>query len=164
MTDTPATPADPYVMTADQIYALTPDQATAVLAAMDRVIHPPPSVVPQDSQDAKMQLDLLSRNASWAESLFKGNVETRKQFDELVAKAAGGDSVSDAVVGIVEPVQPLFETTANGELPRRHVEAAISGLRDSDLNDESISQRAFQSHRPRLQSPPGSGTGATSVR
>ena len=47
MPDTPAAaPVDPYVMTADQIYSLTPDQATAALAAMDRAIHPPPSVVP----------------------------------------------------------------------------------------------------------------------
>jgi hypothetical protein len=141
MTDTlAAPPADPYVMTADQIYSMTPDQATAALAAMDAVIHPPPSVVPQDAQDARQQLDLLSRNASWADNLFKGNVETRKQFDELVAKAAGGDSVSDAVVGIVEPALPLFETTANGELPRRHVEGTIASLRDSGLNDASIEQ------------------------
>ena len=134
MPDTPAAPApvDPWSM--------TPDQATAALAAMDAAIHPPPPLVPQDAQDARAQLDLLTRNPSWAESLLKGNVETRKQFDELVAKAAGGDSVSDAVVGVVEPVEPLFETTANGELPRRHVEAAISGLRDSGLNDASISQ------------------------
>ena len=92
MTDSPAAaPADPWSMTTDQISSLTPDQATAALAAMDRAIHPPPSVVPADAQDARMQLDLLSRNASWAESLFKGNVETRKQFDELVAKAAGAN-------------------------------------------------------------------------
>ena len=57
-----------------------------------------------------------------------------------MAKAAGGDGVSDAVVGIVEPVEPLFETTANGELPRRHVEAAISGLRDSGLNERAFEQ------------------------
>ena len=94
MADTPAAPpADPYVMTADQIYSMTPDQATAALAAMDHAIHPPPSVVPQDAQDARATLEMLSRNASWADSLFKGNVETRKQFDELVAKAAGGDAV-----------------------------------------------------------------------
>ena len=67
---------------------------------MDAAIHPPPSVVPQDAQDARQQLDLLSRNASWADSLFKGNVETRKQFDELVAKAAAGDTVGDAVAGL----------------------------------------------------------------
>jgi hypothetical protein len=141
MTDTPAAPpADPWAMTTEQIYSMTPEQAGAALKAMDAAIHPPPSVVPQDAQDARQQLDLLSRNASWADSLFKGNVETRKQFDELVAKAAGGDDVADAVVGIVEPTTPLFETTANGELPRRHVEGTIAGLRDSGLNDESISQ------------------------
>ena len=139
MTDTPAAPA-PADLTAEQIYAMTPAEAGAALAAMDRAIHPPPSVVPQDAQDARATLDLLSRDASFARELFSGSIEARKRFDELVAKAAGGDRVSDAVVGIVEPVEPLFETTANGELPRRHVEAAISGLRDSGLNDESISQ------------------------
>jgi hypothetical protein len=139
MVDTPAAPA-PADLTADQIYAMTPEEAGAALAAMDAVIHPPPSVVPQDAQDARQQLDLLSRNASWAGSLFKGNVETRKQFDELVAKAAAGDAVGDAVAGIVEPAVPLFETTANGELPRRHVEGTIAGLRDAGLNDAAIEQ------------------------
>ena len=141
MTDSPAAaPADPWSMTTDQISSLTPDQATAALAAMDRAIHPPPSVVPADAQDARMQLDLLSRNASWAESLFKGNVETRKQFDELVAKAAGANDTEDMVAGIVEPAMPLFETTANGELPRRHVEGAIASLRDAGLDGPSIEQ------------------------
>ena len=87
-----------------------------------------------------MQLDMLSRNASWADSLFKGNVETRKQFDELVAKAAAANDTEDMVAGIIEPAAPLFETTANGELPRRHVEGTIAGLRDSGLNDASIAQ------------------------
>jgi hypothetical protein len=72
--------------------------------------------------------------------LFNGNVATRKQFDELVAKAAGGDDVGDALAGVVELAVPLFETTANGELPRRHVEGTIAALRDAGLNDESISQ------------------------
>ena len=141
MPDTPAAPpADPWSLTTDQIHSLTPEQAGATLKAMDAAIHPPPSVVPQDAQDARAQLDLLSRNASWADSLFKGNVETRKQFDELVAKAAAGDDVGDAVAGIVEPVTPLMEVTANGELPRRAVEATISGLRDAGLSDASIEQ------------------------
>ena len=134
MTDTPAAPApvDPWSM--------TPDQATAALAAMHTALYPPPSTVPQDAQDARVTLERLSRDASWAESLFKGIVETRKQFDALIAKAAGANDTEDMVAGIVEPAVPLFETTANGELPRRHVEAAISSLRDSGLNDESISQ------------------------
>jgi hypothetical protein len=134
MADTPAAPApvDPWSM--------TPDQATAALAAMDAAIHPPPSIVPQDAQDARVMLDRLSRDASWAQRLFSGNVEARRQFDELVAKAAAGDDVGDAIAGIVEPALPLIETVAEGELPRRAVEATISGLRDSGLNDDSISQ------------------------
>ena len=81
--DTPAAPApvDPW--------SLSATEATAALAAMHTALHPPPSVVPQDSQDARQQLDLLSRNASWAESLFKGNVETRKQFDETCGQGRG---------------------------------------------------------------------------
>jgi hypothetical protein len=130
---------DPNVTQVDP-WSLSAEAATAALAAMNNVAHPPPSVVPQDSQDAKATLDLLSRNASWADSLFKGDVATRKQFDELVAKAAGDDNVGDAIAGIVEPATPLFETTANGELPRRHVEGTISSLRDRGLNDDSISQ------------------------
>jgi hypothetical protein len=141
MPDTPAAaPVDPYVMTADQIYSLTPDQATAALAAMDRAIHPPRSVVPQDAQDARATLDLLSRDASFARELFGGSIEARKRFDELVAKAAGDDDVGDAVVGIVEPVTPLMKVTANGELPRRHVEGAIAALRNAGLNNASIEQ------------------------
>jgi hypothetical protein len=134
MTDTPAAPApvDPWSM--------TPDQATAALAAMNAVVNPPPPLIPQDAQDARATLERLSRDKSWADSLFNGNVETRKQFDELVAKAAGGDDVGDAVAGIVEPAVPLFETTANGELPRRHVEGTIAALRDAGLSDGAIEQ------------------------
>ena len=138
MTDTPAAP--PADLTAEQIYAMTPEEAGAALAAMDRAIHPPPPVVPQDAQDARATLDLLSRDAAFARELFSGSIEARKRFDELVAKSAAGDSVGDAVVGIVEPAVPLFETTANGELPRRHVEGAIAALRNAGLNNASIEQ------------------------
>jgi hypothetical protein len=132
--DTPAAPAPV------DVWSMTPAEVAAKLAGMDAAIHPPPPLIPQDAQDARMQLDLLSRNASWAESLLKGNVETRKQFDELVAKAAGGDDTADMVANIVELTPPLFETTANGELPRRHVEGTIAALRDAGLSDGAIEQ------------------------
>jgi hypothetical protein len=134
MPDTPTPPAAP------DPWSMTPEQATAALAAMDRETRPAPTITPVDAQDARVTLDVLSRNPGWAESLFRGDVATRKQFDELVAKAADADTVSDAVAGVVEQTTPLFETTANGELPRRHVEGTIAALRDSGFNDESISQ------------------------
>ena len=139
MVDTPAAPA-PADLTAEQIYAMTPAEAGAALAAMDRAIHPPPSVVPQDAQDARATLDLLSRDASFARELFSGSIEARKRFDELVAKSAAGDDVGDAIAGIVEPALPLIETTAEGELPRRAVEATIAGMRDDGMNDACIEQ------------------------
>ena len=150
MVDTPAAPA-PADLTADQIYAMTPEEAGAALAAMHNAIHPPPSVVPQDAQDARATLDLLSRDASFARELFSGSIEARKRFDELVAKSAAGDDVGDAVAGIVEPALPLIETVAEGELPRRHVEAAISGMRDAGLNDASIEQAINQPPIPRAE-------------
>jgi hypothetical protein len=134
MTDTPTAPApvDPW--------SLTPAEAGAKLAEMQNAANPPPPLIPQDAQDARATLERLSRDKSWADALFNGNVATRKQFDELVAKAASGDTVGDAVAGIVEPAVPLFETTANGELPRRHVEGTIAALRDAGLSDGAIEQ------------------------
>jgi hypothetical protein len=55
--NTPAAPAplDPWSATSDQI--------NAELGRIHREMHPPPSVVPQDAQEARMQLDMLSRVA-----------------------------------------------------------------------------------------------------
>jgi hypothetical protein len=131
------TPAAPAPVDA---WSMTPEQASAEIARLDRETRPAPTLTPVDAQDARVTLDVLSRNPSWAEALFRGDVATRKQFDELVAKAADADQIADAVAGIVEPVTPLFETTVNGELPRRHVEGTISALRDGGLNDASIEQ------------------------
>jgi hypothetical protein len=131
------TPAAPAPIDA---WSLSPEQASAEIARMDRETRPAPTLTPVDAQDARVTLDMLSRNPSWADSLFKGDVATRKQFDEPVAKAADSHPVADAVAGIVEPAVPLFETTTDGQLPRRHVEGAISAMRDAGLSDPAIEQ------------------------
>jgi hypothetical protein len=134
MTDTPAAPApvDPWSM--------TPDQATAALASMHAELHPPRSVVPQDAQDARATLDRLIRDPTFANSLLSGSTEAKKHWDALHAVIGAGDDLRDMVAGIHETSLPLIETTAEGALPRRAVEATISGLRDSGLNDASIEQ------------------------
>jgi hypothetical protein len=119
---------------------MTPEQAAAALAAMDAAIHPSPSVVAQDAQDARATLDRLSRDPTFANALLSGSIEARKHWDTLHAVIAGGNDTQDMIAGIVELTPPIIETVAEGELPRRAVEATISGLRDSGLNDESISQ------------------------
>ena len=113
MTDTPAAPAPV------DVWAMTPDEATAALAAMNAVVNPLPPLVPQDAQDARATLERLSRDKSWADALFNGNVATRKQFDELVAKAAGGDDTADAVAGVVELAVPLLGDGRRRGLARR---------------------------------------------
>jgi hypothetical protein len=123
------------------IEAMTPAQATAALAALHAALHPPPPVVaPADAQDARARLDVLSRDASFANALFSGSIAARQQFDSLIAAAAGGDDVADAVAGIVEPALPLIEATAFGSLPRRAIETTIAGLRDAGLNDATIAE------------------------
>ena len=51
MTDTPAAPAT-LVMTPIRVYSLTPSRPAPRSLRWMRAIHPPPSVVPQDAQDA----------------------------------------------------------------------------------------------------------------
>ena len=89
MFDTSIAADVPWDVTPEQAQSMTAEQATAALAVRHAALHPPPSVVPQDAQDARATLDLLSRDASFARELFSGSIEARKRFDELVAKSAG---------------------------------------------------------------------------
>ena len=127
MTDAPADP-----------FTLTPAEAGAALAAMDAGANPSPPAV-QDAQDARARLDLLSRDATWANRLFNGDVAARKEFDDLVAASAAGDNVDDAIAGIEEPA-PIFETTTGGQLPRRVVNEVIASMRDAGVSDGAIGQ------------------------
>jgi hypothetical protein len=123
----------------DAIAAMSPAEATAALAAMDAASNPPPSIVPQDSQDAKGQLDLLSRNPTWAQALFSGDGAARKQFDALVATAGDADTVGDALANIQEP-SPIIETTAFGELPTSVVKQVVADMRISGISDGAIEE------------------------
>ena len=122
-------------------WSMTPDQATRRARGNRCAIHPPPSVSPGGCSRRPRQLGLArQRNTCGLQSLFQGHVATRRSSTSSWPRLAGGDDVGDAVAGIIEPSTPPFETTANGELPRRHVEGTIASLRDSGLNDASIEQ------------------------
>jgi hypothetical protein len=123
----------------DAIATMTPEQATNALAAMSAASNPPPPLVPANAQDAKAQLDFLSRDTSWSQALMSGNVAARDQFNKLVEAAAAGDTVGDTLANIQEP-EPIFETTMNGQLPSRVVKEVIAGMRDAGLSDAVIEQ------------------------
>jgi hypothetical protein len=120
----------------DEISTMTSEQASAALAAMSTA--PPPSIVPQDSQDAKAQLDLLGRDPNWSRALFAGDRAVRDQFDKLNAKA-GADTIGDALAGIQEP-EPIIETTMFGELPSSAVKQVIADMRTFNISDGAIAE------------------------
>jgi hypothetical protein len=125
----------------DAIAAMSPAEAGAALAAMDTA--PTPGLVPQDSQDAKQQLDLLSRDPNWAQALFSGNAAVNDQFKKLNEIVAAADTVGDALAGIDEP-QQIFETTSFGELPSSAVRAFIADRRLLGISDAAIKESLDQ--------------------
>jgi len=105
------------------IATLTPQEATAKLAEMQAQLHPPPSTTPADAQEAQQLLDKLTKDATWARALMDGNPAANKQFQDLTKQVAARDVVADTFAGITddERTTPIFSTTVDGELPRRHV-------------------------------------------
>jgi hypothetical protein len=131
---------EPTFMITDQGQAMSREDASAGLAALEAKMNPPPPINPEDAQGARARLDLLSKDPRWAHALINGDADTRRQFDALVAKVVAGDDVGDAIAGIVEPLETAIEVTYEGQLPRKDLASAVAGLRDSGLNDAAIVQ------------------------
>jgi hypothetical protein len=121
----------------DDIATLTPAEATARLAEMGTASNPP--IVPQDAQDARAQLNLLSADPGWASALFSGDVAVRAQFDKLNKMVADADTIGDAISGIDEP-QPIIETLTSGQIPARNVKQVIDDMRLAGISDGSIEE------------------------
>jgi hypothetical protein len=118
---------------------LMPAEATAKLAEMQNTLHPPAPIKPEDAQGARQRLGELSKNPSWSKALFAGDTVVTKEFHDLVALSASGDVVADSLAGIVEE-PPIFETTVDGQLPRRVVQQAVADFRADGLDDAAIGQ------------------------
>jgi hypothetical protein len=135
-------PFEPAPPVSVETLTLTPEQATAKLNELHTQLHPPAPIKPEDSQGARQRLQDLSKDASWTRQLFAGDPTAAKTFSELVALSESGDAVGDSLAGIVEDpaTQPIFETTTNGEWPRRVVTELVGDLRSSGLDDHAINQ------------------------
>lgn len=118
---------------------LTPAEATAALARMQFEASPPPPLAPATAADAARRLEILSKDKAWADRLFAGDVAANKEFKELNALAASGDDTADLIAGTATLQQP-FETTIDGQLPRRVVADVVSSLRELGLSDGSIGE------------------------
>jgi hypothetical protein len=130
----PAPPASPETL------ALTPAEATAKLQQMQEALHPPPPPNPTDAQGARQLLDKLTKDSSWAAALVRGDPQANKQFADLTKMVADADDVRDRLAGIVEPETgtPIFETTIDGQWPRRVVAEVVTDLTAAGLDPGSV--------------------------
>ncbi len=129
MTGTSAAPAETGLPTPDQIWSMTPDQATQALADMAKQTPAPP---PQSPEAARQRLatdtDLLRR-------YFDGSPEARTEVEQLKARA-GEDKYSSMVNGTYR--RTGFETSNEHELSVEDTHKAISWFREAGFNNETI--------------------------
>jgi hypothetical protein len=127
------------------IHEMSPEQATAALASLQRewdahnAAAAPPDK-PTTAIEARAKLDTLTANKSWADKLEKGDVEVQKEFKTLTALAADlqpGDQL-DRVAGTAE--RPMIETITDGQLSTGKLMSAVDGLREVGINDEAIKE------------------------
>ena len=131
--------AGPVPMFTPEIQAMSPAEAGAALQKMQDALHPPPNPNPTDATGARQLLSKLTADPSWAALLTRGDPQTRKQFDNLVAMSAGGDDAADAAVGITEE-SPLMEVISGGRLSRRDTRTAVEHFQEIGIGNNAILQ------------------------
>jgi hypothetical protein len=92
-----------------------------------------------DSAAARARLSELSSSQEWRTAFFNGDPQARKDFGELTAAIADGNTVDDVLAG-AGPVSQLIETTTAGQLSSRNTAIEIDHLRQIGLNDKTIAQ------------------------
>jgi hypothetical protein len=67
----------------------------------------------------------------------RGDPTATKTFNDLVALSARGDDVADAVAGIQEPAETVFQTSVAG-MSRHDLAGTVIDLRAAGLDDSVI--------------------------
>jgi hypothetical protein len=124
MTDTPTTAA-----AAD--LGMTPTtQSTAPTT-------PAAPLTPTTAAEARVQLNALVANKAWGQKYLNGDVEARRQFDELTTKIAADDPLESVMAGVQPNTIDVDET---GGARARFVDqiAAVADLRERGIPDQAI--------------------------
>jgi hypothetical protein len=133
MTDGPQPPTT-------DVHSLTAEQATAKLAEMKTAFDgPAPSANPQTANDARRRLEVLGRDAGWSTRFFNGDQEARREFNDLVQRAADGDPVADAMAPAPQR-DFIIETTVDGALPQYMIRDAVADLRLHGISEGAIAE------------------------
>jgi hypothetical protein len=128
---------DTTTMSADQINALTPDEATALLGQMTAdhaAANRPPTGTP--AIEAHARLAELAADPEWSQKLLDSDADTRREFDRLTALVASGSDADLALAGIMPKNHIDY---GPGASLRNQIET-VPLLRQMGVNDESIRQ------------------------
>src|SRR5262249_50085004 len=131
---------------ATDVYAMTPEQATAELSRLTQEFNgPPPSATPSTPAEANARLTALRSDKSFYDKLMHGDTDTRREWDRLT-ELVSRDNRLDAAMS-PNPEFPLMETMDKDHLlSTRHLHSAVEWLRESGLRDDVI--RELFSGRP----------------
>jgi hypothetical protein len=121
------------------VYALTPEQAGAKLAAREvaRVASTAAPLVekPGNHVEARTRLDALKANPDWSTKFLSGDVTARDEYDSLNKLIATADPVDLAMSGTVPDGH-----VDSGRIPLRDQAAAVVSLRDIGISEDAIRQ------------------------
>jgi hypothetical protein len=129
----------PVPMFTPEIQAMSPAEAGVALQKMQDALHPAPDPNPTDATGARLLLNKLTADPTWAAALMRGDEPTTKQFHALTALSAAGDEAADAAVGIQEP-SALVEYTSGGRLNRRDTATAVQHFQEIGIGNDAILQ------------------------
>jgi hypothetical protein len=132
----PATGTSP-TTNAPDTWSLTPDQATAQLAAMQAAYDAsgapaaPTAEQVQDAYDARLRLTALTNDPVWARRYMQGCIPEKREFEaltEMIANDAEATGVLEAPI----------ETTVEGGIRRQDLISEIDHLGKVGIPDEGI--------------------------
>jgi hypothetical protein len=88
---------------------------------------------PTTSHDAALRLTELSADPAFYQKLMRGDVDARRQFDELTALRASGDMITDPT-----PLELGETTVGDSGLARRHLIGVAADMRRDGFPDRAI--------------------------
>lgn len=125
-------------ITADQILAMTPAQATEHLATLvaehAAATRPPAVAAPTTPAEARARMAALAADPKWSTAYLNGDVEARREFQSVTALIADGNEADLALAGVVPENLVDFGPGASV----RDQAKAVPNFREMGIRDEVI--------------------------
>jgi hypothetical protein len=131
--DLSANPAEAAEVRGD-IWSMTPEEATAVLAERSLDFRPAAPLAPTTARDAEQRLAQLISDPEWARKLMSGDMATRDEFQRLSELKPG----ITALDPLAEQIGQVETTISDTGLTRRNLISAAEDMRRDGFNEEAI--------------------------